>query len=140
MKIRRMFRHTIFQDVRLSSMVDISTFGSRLRALRKRQGLTPTEVGVEIGVARNTISSWETGSDTPAREKLVALADLYEASLDWIEGRLDKVHMPEIGQFVNDPDKLALLALWDGMEPTSRKGLMEIVRLAARNANRRDSI
>ena len=56
-------------------MNDIS-FGSRLRALRKKAGLTQEELAEAIGVHLNTISRWENNSDSPnmLKLKLIALA------------------------------------------------------------------
>lgn len=109
-------------------MADLSTFGARLRYLRKARNITQAEVGGAGDVARSTYAGYETGIDTPARETLIKIADLFKASLDWIEGRMHKVDMPEIGQFVDDPDKLALLAFWDGMDDDTRSHLFEIAR------------
>jgi putative transcriptional regulator len=106
------------------------TPGSRLRSLRIASGMSQTEVALTVGVARNTLSAIESGSDYPGRETLIALADVFKASIDWIEGRMHKVDMPEIGKFVKDPDELALLALWNGMDDAKRDHLISILRLS----------
>lgn len=109
-------------------MTDLSTFGGRLRYLRKKKGVTQAEAAGEAGVARPTYTGYENGGDLPARETLVKLADFFEASLDWIEGRVAKVNMPEIGQFVDDPEKLTMLALWDGMDRDMRHHFFAVLK------------
>lgn len=52
-----------------------NSFGSRLRALRKKSGLTQEELAEAIGVHLNTISRWENNSDTPNMIKLHMLAE-----------------------------------------------------------------
>lgn len=111
-------------------MADLSTFGARLRYLRKRKGLTQAEAALEGKVARSTYTGYENGGDMPARETLIGIADKLEASLDWIEGRTHKVNMPELGQFVNDPNELALLELWRGMSREMRLHLLGLIQAA----------
>lgn len=109
-------------------MADMRTLGQRLRHLRKRKSITQAEAAAAADVARSTYSGYELGIDTPGREALIKLADLFDASLDWIEGRLHKVNMPEIGHFVNDADELAILSLWAGMDDETRTHLMGLMK------------
>ena len=51
-----------------------STFGSRLRALRKKSGFTQEQLAEAIGVHLNTISRWENNSDAPNMIKLHLIA------------------------------------------------------------------
>ncbi len=52
----------------------------RLRALRKRQGLTQDQLAQQLFVSRQTISHWENGRSTPDYETLKSLADLFGVS------------------------------------------------------------
>jgi transcriptional regulator with XRE-family HTH domain len=120
-------------------MVNTPTMGSRLRELRIASGKAPIDVAVDVGVARATLSSYESGSELPGRDTLIALADLFGASLDWITGRTHKINMPGAGQFVDDPDELALLALWRGMDDSQRHYFLGILRFAPPPSGRKSA-
>lgn len=57
-------------------------FGNRLYELRKQKGLSQEELANRLDVTRQTVSKWELGDSTPDMDKLIALAELFEISLD----------------------------------------------------------
>lgn len=57
-------------------------FNNRLYELRKQRGLSQEELANKLNVSRQTISKWEVGDSTPDMEKLVAIGDLFDISLD----------------------------------------------------------
>lgn len=57
-------------------------FNSKLYELRKKKGLSQEELANKLNVSRQTISKWELGDSTPDMEKLIAISDLFEISLD----------------------------------------------------------
>lgn len=58
---------------------------SRLRALRQARGLTQQKLSKEIGVSREVIAKWESnGRFIPKSEDIIALADYYSVSCDYI--------------------------------------------------------
>lgn len=60
------------------------TMIERLIECRKAAGLSQTELAEKLGLSRQAISKWETGTVIPAAENLSALAKLYNVSLDWL--------------------------------------------------------
>lgn len=58
------------------------SFGQNLLRLRKQKGLSQDDLGGQLKVSRQTISKWELGETTPEMEKLVALGNFFEVSLD----------------------------------------------------------
>ena len=48
------------------------TFGENLIRLRRQQGLSQEQLGMRIGVSRQTVSKWELNDTTPEMEKLIA--------------------------------------------------------------------
>ena len=48
-----------------------------LRALRRDKGLSQDEAVKELGIARNTLSLYETGKLTPSLDNLIKLLDFY---------------------------------------------------------------
>lgn len=57
-------------------------FENRLYELRKQKGLSQEDLANRLNVTRQTVSKWEVGDSTPDMEKLIALAELFEVSLD----------------------------------------------------------
>lgn len=57
-------------------------FNNRLYELRKQKGFSQEELANRLNVSRQTISKWEIGDSTPDMEKLIAISDLFEISLD----------------------------------------------------------
>ena len=57
-------------------------FNNKLYDLRKQNGFSQEEFANRLNVSRQTVSKWEVGDSTPDLEKLVAISDLFEISLD----------------------------------------------------------
>ena len=57
-------------------------FAENLASLRRSRNWSQEELGVQLGVTRQTVSKWELGQTTPELEKLVELAKLFDLSLD----------------------------------------------------------
>ena len=57
-------------------------FSNRLYQLRKSAGMSQEELAGRLNVSRQTISKWEVGETTPDMEKLIAISDLFDISLD----------------------------------------------------------
>ena len=61
--------------------MDLVKIGTFLQTLRKEKGLTQEQLAEQIGVARRTVSRWETGSNMPDLDVLIELSDFYEVDL-----------------------------------------------------------
>ena len=68
----------------------MSIFAERIRDLRMEHGLTQEEVGKIIGVKRYAVYSYEKGRACPEMKGLVALADHFDVSMDYLAGRTDR--------------------------------------------------
>lgn len=66
-----------------------STLGERLKYLRSNQetNVTQDAVAKAIGVTRAAYSHFENGRNEPDNEKIVALADYYGVTTDYLLGR-----------------------------------------------------
>lgn len=70
-------------------------FNNNLYELRKQKGFSQEELANRLNVSRQTISKWEVGESTPDMEKLVAISDLFEVSLDeLVKGEEPKLAEP----------------------------------------------
>ena len=59
-------------------------FSNRLYQLRKQNGFSQEELAGRLNVSRQTVSKWEVGDSTPDMEKLSAMSDLFDVSLDYL--------------------------------------------------------
>ena len=57
-------------------------FNNRLYQLRKQRGFSQEELASRLNVSRQTVSKWEVGDSTPDMEKLAAMSELFDVSLD----------------------------------------------------------
>lgn len=75
-------------------------FSNRLYQLRKQKGMSQEELANRLNVSRQTISKWEVGDSTPDMEKLAAISDLFEVSLDQLV--MGKEPVTEKSEFLNN--------------------------------------
>lgn len=59
-------------------------FGDKLRVARAYADLSMRDVSARVGVSANAIAKYEAGTMTPSSGVLVALAQVYGVSLDWL--------------------------------------------------------
>lgn len=62
------------------------TLGEQIQALRKAAGLSQEELGERLGVARQSVSKWESGATVPELDKLIAMSKLFEVSVGTLLG------------------------------------------------------
>lgn len=74
----------------------MSRFGEILAELRKDKGLSQKELAMVFHVSSSTISSYETGSHLPNSEQIVAFADYFDVTTDYLLGRSSCDMSPEI--------------------------------------------
>lgn len=58
------------------------TLAQRLRQLRSAAGYSQELLADRLGVSRQAVSKWETGTAEPSTANLLALADLYGVTVD----------------------------------------------------------
>jgi len=65
------------------------TFSDRLKELRTEKNLGQVALAKKIGTGKSSISSWELGQRDPTLTHLLAIADFFDVSLDYLAGRVD---------------------------------------------------
>lgn len=68
----------------------MTTFGNRLSELRKQKKLKQKDVAEHFGIAVRSYQNYEGGQRRPDYETLVALADYFGVTTDYLLGRTDK--------------------------------------------------
>lgn len=64
-------------------------FSERLISLRQSHGITQRQLAIEVGVSEIAIQNYENSRRKPAFDILIALADFFGVSLDYLVGRSD---------------------------------------------------
>lgn len=64
-------------------------FVERLKTLRKEQNCTQRQVAEAIGTMEQNYQRYERGAQQPTLPVLIALADYFGVSLDYLVGRSD---------------------------------------------------
>ncbi len=76
---------------------------NRLAELRKQHGYNQEELAEKLGVSRQAVSKWECGESSPDTDNLIALAKVYDVSLDELLGNPAKKQSEPIEPEVIDP-------------------------------------
>ena len=66
-----------------------SIISKRLRDLRYDRQLKQSDVANSIGCTHQAISNYESGKRVPGISELIALANFYNVSIDYLVGRTD---------------------------------------------------
>lgn len=73
----------------------MKTFSEKLLELRRREGLSQEQLADRLGVTRQSVSKWESGTAAPELTKLIALSDLFGVSVDYlVKDRLEEPERP----------------------------------------------
>ena len=64
-------------------------FAKRVKTLRIKKNIKQSELGKIVGLSDNAISDIERGYRLTSMEKLEALANYFEVSVDYLMGRTD---------------------------------------------------
>jgi transcriptional regulator with XRE-family HTH domain len=72
-------------------MINREIFSDRLKQLRKEKNLSMQALAQIVGLkSKGSIGQFETGLNVPSADILVALADYFDVSIDYLVGRTNK--------------------------------------------------
>lgn len=63
--------------------------GNRIKLLRLERKVTQKDIAEAIGVSPVSVQRFEYGSVRPSLDTLIALADFFDVSIDYLVGRSD---------------------------------------------------
>ena len=70
-------------------------FADKLIELRKKNGWSQEELAEKVNVTRQSVSKWESGASIPNIDNMIALADLYDMSVDMLARNLTTTVPPQ---------------------------------------------
>ncbi len=65
-------------------------FHERLLRLRRRKGMSQEVLAGLSGLSRSTVIKYECGDMEPKMASLIALADVFDVTIDYLTGRSEK--------------------------------------------------
>ena len=65
----------------------------RLKALREKRGISQLKLAMDLGLNQTSISRYESGAREADYKTLIALADYFDVSIDYLLERTDKPKM-----------------------------------------------
>lgn len=72
----------------------MTSFGDRLKELRKKSNLTQQELASKFYLNKSSISRYENGTQLPEHDLLEKIADYFKVSIDYLLGRTDIKDVP----------------------------------------------
>ncbi len=91
----------------------MKTFSEKLLELRRREGLSQEQLADRLGVTRQSVSKWESGTAAPELSKLIALSELFSVSVDYLvkdyleEPETPPAASPETGKLAEQVEELS---------------------------------
>ena len=71
----------------------MTSFGERIKNLRKQKGLTQRQMAAHFGITERNYQRYEV-SDSPSNDTLIKMADFFDVSTDYLLGRLKPDNEP----------------------------------------------
>ena len=96
----------------------MAKIADRIKQLRKKKGVSQSQLAEAIGVKNNTVSTWERGTRKPDFDALQLLSNYFEVSFEYLLGSSDKEEArvkPSQGEL----DSYALSAIADEIKEST---------------------
>jgi len=62
----------------------VMEFHDRLYEIRKKAGMTQSDLAEKLDVSRQAVSRWEMGTAKPEFENLIAISNIFDVSIDYL--------------------------------------------------------
>lgn len=107
------------------------SFGQRMAARRKEQGMAQAEMAKKLATSTSVIGRYERGEMTPSIEAAQKIAELLDTTVAWLLGEVDE------GQTLKDAAMLRRLNEIAGLAPDERERLLFVIDAMLREAKTR---
>lgn len=99
----------------------------RIKALAESSGKTIAAVEKDLGIGNGTIGRWDTSA--PSADKLSAVADYFDVSVDYLLGREPSDEVEEMLEYLHkNPEMRVLLSSSAKLEKGDLDAVVEIVK------------
>lgn len=112
--------------------------GKRIKQLRVAQKMSQQELGDIINVTKVSVSGYENGNRAPSMETLVAIANYFKTSTDYLLGREKKVTNEEDGKYVGAISEQDIELIYELKHyPNLYNKIMKDINKAVKNINKK---
>ncbi len=94
-----------------------------LKRLREGKGISQQKLAAAIGVSQQSVNAYENKAVEPDIDTLIALADYFETSVDFLVG-----HTPKGKSVEPSPDECAFLRGYRAVSEAERESLRFVLR------------
>lgn len=88
-------------------------FSEKLREMRQRKKLSQEKLSEELGVSRQAVQKWETGSSLPNIARLISIARYFDVSIDWLLSMPDRSTTEELRMRRTIAPRYQLMQPWE---------------------------
>ena len=99
----------------MDQAVKVTTFKNRFASLVDESEKTTIDLAKELHVSNQTISAWKNGTRSPKEPTIIAIADHFGVTVEWLMGFNVEKYAPSSGQehfipiFGTDNEKFVML-------------------------------
>ena len=111
----------------------MNTFASRLTELRESKNMQQKELQEILHVSSGTATNYGKGRHEPNFETLIAIADLFDVSVDYLLGRTNFKQMITDQNYTPEITVSHVLELLLDVSPVHRKTLVQTLRALTDN-------
>ena len=119
---------------KIKGVVQMTTFGERLRGLRIEKELNQEEFGKLFNMPKSRISQYETNKRQADDQTKKLFADYFKVSLDYLMGRSD-IRTPEaltldeeLQQLLSNPDTLVAFKDFNNLSDTDKQEIINFIK------------
>jgi transcriptional regulator with XRE-family HTH domain len=119
---------------KIKGVVQMATFGDRLRSLRIEKELNQEEFGKIFNMPKSRISQYETNKRQADDETKKTFADYFKVSLDYLMGRTN-IREPEsltldeeLQLLLNDPDTMVAFKDFKNLSETDKQEIINFIK------------
>ena len=107
---------------------EVRSILKRLRYLRERAGISQKALAEQIGVSQQSINKYENHNIEPDIETLIALADTFGTTVDYLIGRSEKptADSPGVADIL-DKSEYALICRYRKLSPSKRECVQNVI-------------
>ena len=113
-------------------MIGNERFPERLKELRKSRQLSQITLAKKISASQSMVTKWETGKRQPTKEALLALAECFGVTVDYLVGRTDNPLSTNVEQTPFEqvtPFEKEVLLRYREMSPTEQAMVCRVLGL-----------
>lgn len=101
---------------------------AKLRELRQKKGLSQQILADAVGVSQQSINKYENHNVEPDIRTLIALADFFETSVDYLIGHTEINHRIEAtAPYDLNKDEAVLLEKWRQLSKGEKESLLSVM-------------